>query len=70
MAKSGRDINTTVETIYFTYLHIGIIMSALGLGSYGYAFGLYPKRFIQIEILSILINSLSTPYVYFNELLM
>ena len=31
----------TMDTIY---LHIGMILSTLGLSPYGFAFGLYPKR--------------------------
>ena len=33
-----------VRTLDTTYLHIGIILSTLGLSPYGFALGLYPKR--------------------------
>jgi len=33
-----------------TYLHIGMILSTLGLSPHGFAFGLYPKGLIPMEI--------------------
>jgi hypothetical protein len=39
-----------VRTIDTTYLHIGMILSTLGLNPHGFALGLYPKDLIPIEI--------------------
>jgi hypothetical protein len=33
-----------------TYLHIGMILSTLGLSPHGFALGLYPKGLIPMEI--------------------
>jgi len=33
-----------------TYLHIGVILSTLGLSPHGFALGLYPKGLTPMEI--------------------
>jgi len=40
----------TVRTMDTTYLHIGMILSTLGLSPHGFALGLYPKGLIPMEI--------------------
>ena len=40
----------TVRTMDTTYLHIGMILSTLGLSSHGFALGLYSKGLIPMEI--------------------
>ena len=39
-----------VRTLDSTYLHIGMILSTLGLSPHGFAFGLTPKGLIPMEI--------------------
>jgi hypothetical protein len=39
-----------VRTMDTTYLHIGMILSTLGLSPHGFALGLYPKGLIPMEI--------------------
>ena len=39
-----------VRTLDTTYLHIGMILSTLGLSPRGFTLGLYPKGLIPIEI--------------------
>jgi hypothetical protein len=40
----------SVRTMDTTYLHIGMILSTLGLSPHGFALGLYPKGLIPMEI--------------------
>jgi len=39
-----------VRTMDTTYLHIGMILSTLGLSPHGFALGLYPKSLMSMEI--------------------
>jgi hypothetical protein len=50
MALWGLALIPLVRTMDTTYLHIGMILSTLGLSPHGFAIGLYPKGLIPMEI--------------------
>jgi len=48
--QKNTSVDEFVWTMNTTYLHIGIILSTLGLSPHGFTLGLYPKGLIPMEI--------------------